>query len=195
MIVAFCGEYSRIAASISFSTMFCKTKIDSQMDLTAVARRAFLSAIRHDLLPGAIVFDEAITILPMKVFLHRRFHALDATMFEIGKSDDVAKHRAVWVNASGIVFEINSTQILRAKFFPRARACASGTSRLMTMYRRSLLNFSATSAVGTPESFADKVDDRFPVVKMRGVGHYRFEQECYARELRCSHRRIVPRSA
>ena len=79
------------------------------MDLAAVTRRVFLASIRYDLIAGTIVLDEAITVLSMKVFLHRGFHALNAMMFEIGKSDYVAKHGAIWVDAPGVVFEINST--------------------------------------------------------------------------------------
>src|SRR6266481_1586194 len=87
------------------------------MDLIAVALRALLSAIRDDLLSGAIVFDEAKTVLPMKIFLHRRFHSLDTTMVEVGESNDMAKHGAVWVDASGVMLEINSAQISGTKFF------------------------------------------------------------------------------
>src|SRR5882762_10497991 len=92
------------------------------MDLIAVALRALLSAIRDDLLSGAIVFDEAKTVLPMKIFLHRRFHSLDTTMVEVGESNDMAKHRPVWVNASGVVLEVNSAQISATKFFTQ-HAC------------------------------------------------------------------------
>ena len=92
------------------------------MDLAAIARRAFLASVRHDLLAGAIVLDEAITVLSMKVFLHRRFHALNAMMFEIGKSDYVAEHGPIRIDAAGVVFEINSTQIFRAKFFAQRAA-------------------------------------------------------------------------
>src|SRR5258708_7307182 len=65
----------------------------------------------YDLLSGAIVFDEAKTVLPMKIFLHRRFHSLDTTMVEVGESNDMAKHRAIRVNPSGVVLEIDSTEI------------------------------------------------------------------------------------
>src|SRR5438128_476001 len=71
---------------------------------------------------GTIVFDEAITVLSMKIFLHRRFHALNTVMFEVGESDDMAKHGAIRVDARGIVFEINSMQISDAKFFAQ-RTC------------------------------------------------------------------------
>src|SRR5260370_33369608 len=94
-----------------------QTEINSQMNLIAVARRSFLPTIRHDFLASAVVFDEAKTILPMKIFLHRSFHSLDTTMVEVGESDDMAKHRGVWVNASGVVLEINSAQISGTKFF------------------------------------------------------------------------------
>src|SRR5262245_64352555 len=80
-----------------------QTKVDSQMNLIAVARRAYLTAIRHDFLSGAILFDEEKTILPVKVFLHRSFNSLDTTMVEVSESNDMGKHRAVWVNASGVV--------------------------------------------------------------------------------------------
>src|SRR4029077_8132489 len=92
------------------------------MDLIAVALRALLSAIRDDLLSSAIVFDEAKTVLPMKIFLHRRFHSLDTTMVEVGESNDMAKHRAIRVNPSGVVLEIDSTEISGTKFFPQ-RPC------------------------------------------------------------------------
>src|SRR5438552_9598686 len=92
------------------------------MNLIAVARRPFLPTIRHDFLASAVVFDEAKTILPVKIFLHGSFHSLDTAMVEVGESNDMAKHRAVWVNASGVVLEINSTQISGTKFFTQ-RAC------------------------------------------------------------------------
>ena len=87
------------------------------MNLIAVARRAFLPSVEDDLLTGTIVFDVAIAILPMKIFLHRRFHALNAAMFEIRESDDVTKHGAIRIDARGVMFEINPTQISGAKFF------------------------------------------------------------------------------
>src|SRR6266508_5976444 len=92
------------------------------MNLITVARGALLPSLRHDFLAGAVMFDEAKTILSMKVFFHRRFNSLDTAMVEVGESNDVAKHRAIWVNPSGIVLEINSTQISSAKFFAQ-RAC------------------------------------------------------------------------
>ena len=99
-----------------------QSKIDSKMDLVAVARGALLSPVGHDLLAGAVVLDETITVLPMKIFLHRSFHTLNPVMFEVGESDDVAKHGAIWVNPRGIMFEINSTQVSGAKFLAqRAR--------------------------------------------------------------------------
>src|ERR1700747_3381801 len=92
------------------------------MDLVAVALRTLLSAIRDDLLSSAVVFDEAKTVLPTKIILHRRFHSLDTTMVEVGESNDMAKHRAIRINPSGVVLEINSAEISGAKFFPQ-RAC------------------------------------------------------------------------
>src|SRR5438874_9240117 len=80
------------------------------MNLIAVARRSLLPTIRHDFLASAVVFDEAKTILPMKIFLHRSFHSLDTTMVEVGESNDMAKHRAVWVDTSGIMLEIRSEE-------------------------------------------------------------------------------------
>src|SRR5437870_12974157 len=94
-----------------------QTKIDSKMDLVAVARRTLLSSIRHDLLANAVVLDEAITVLSMKVFFHRSFHALNTVMFEVGESDDVTKHRAIRVNTRGVMLEMNSTQTSDAEFF------------------------------------------------------------------------------
>ena len=71
MIVAFCGVYSRMAASISFSTIFCKLRSMRQMHLITVPRRSFLPAIKHHLLPGAVVFDVTVTILAVEIFFHR----------------------------------------------------------------------------------------------------------------------------
>src|SRR4029077_353348 len=99
-----------------------QTKINSQMNLIAVARRSLLSTIRHDFLASAVVFDESKTILPMKIFLHRSFHSLDTTMVEVGESNDMAKHRGAWVNASGIMLEIDSAQICSTKFLTQC-AC------------------------------------------------------------------------
>src|SRR6266508_451474 len=92
------------------------------MDLVAVARRALLASLRHDLLTGPSMFDEAITVLPMEVFLHRRFHAWNNVMCEVGESDDMAKHGAIRVDARGVVLEINPVQISGAEFFAQ-RAC------------------------------------------------------------------------
>src|SRR6266403_1165438 len=80
------------------------------MDLVAIARRAFLTSVRNDLLADAVVFDVAISVLPMKIFFHRRLHALDATMFEVCESDDMTKHGAIRIDSCGIIFEINSTK-------------------------------------------------------------------------------------
>ncbi len=101
------------------------------MNLVTVARRPLLAAIEHHLLTGPVVLDVAIAILAVQIFLHGRFHALNSVMFEIGESDDVAKHRAVRINARGVVLEINAAQILRAQFrlaadrprSPAPRAC------------------------------------------------------------------------
>src|SRR5207247_9911303 len=87
-----------------------QTKINSQMNLIAVAWRSLLPTIRHDFLASAVVFDEAKTILPMKIFLHRSFHSLDTTMVEVCESNDMAKHRAVWVNTSDVMPETDSAQ-------------------------------------------------------------------------------------
>src|SRR6266403_2862414 len=86
------------------------------MDLVAIARRAFLTSIRNDLLADTIVFDVAISVLSMKIFLHRSFYALNAMMFEICESDDVTKHGAIRINTRGVMFEINPAQISGAKF-------------------------------------------------------------------------------
>src|SRR6266567_3631006 len=94
-----------------------QTKVDGQMDLVAVARSALLSAVRYDLLARPVVFDETIAVLPVKILLHRGFHALDTVMIKVGKSNDVAKHGAIWINARGIMLEINSAQISGTKFF------------------------------------------------------------------------------
>ena len=105
-------------------------QVDREVDLVAVTRRAFLPAIKHDLLAGAVVLDVAITILAVQIFFHRRFHALDALVIEIGEPDDVTKHRAVRINARRIALEINAAQILRVQFFARATfAIRLGTSR------------------------------------------------------------------
>ena len=87
------------------------------MHLVTVPRRALLSAIRNDLLAGAIMLDETVAVLPVEVFLHRAFDALDAVMIEIGKPDYVAKHRAVGVDARGVMLEVNSTHISGTEFF------------------------------------------------------------------------------
>ena len=94
-----------------------------QMHLVTVARRAFLPAIKHDLLPGAIVLDVTITILPVQIFIHRRFHSLNSLVIEIGEPDDVTKHRPVRIKPRGIVLEINPAQILFAKFGPKRVGC------------------------------------------------------------------------
>src|SRR5260370_1380142 len=86
------------------------------MDLVAIARRPFLTSIRNDLLADAIALGVAISILPMKIFLHRSFHALNAMMFEICESDDVTKHGAIRINTRSVMLEINPAQISGAEF-------------------------------------------------------------------------------
>ena len=86
------------------------------MDLVAIARRPFLTSIRNDLLADAIALGVAISVLPMKVFLHRSFHALNAMMFEICETDDVTKHGAIRINTCGVMLEINPAQISGPKF-------------------------------------------------------------------------------
>ena len=99
-------------------------QIDGEVDLVTVARRPFLPAIKHHLLPGAVMLDEAVTILAVEIFFHGRFDSLDPAMLEIGEADDVAKHRAVRINPGRIALEINAAQILRPQFFPeRCRQC------------------------------------------------------------------------
>src|SRR5438045_9562673 len=89
------------------------------MDLVAIARRPFLTSIRNDFLADAIALGVAIAVLPMKVFLHRSFHALNAMMFEICETDDVTKHGAIRINTCGVMLEINPAQISGAKFCPQ----------------------------------------------------------------------------
>ena len=107
-----------------------QTKIDGQMDLVAVARSALLSAVRYDLLARPVMFDETIAVLPVKVFIHRGFHALDAVMIEVGKSNHMAKHGAIRINPRGVMLEINSVQIAGTKFFTQ-RGC--GVRRHVTL--------------------------------------------------------------
>src|SRR5438552_11696290 len=90
------------------------------MYLVTVPRRALLPAIGHDLLAGTVVLDETVAVLPVEVFLHRAFDALDAVMIEIGKPDYVAKHGAVGVDARGVMLEINSTHISGTEFFTQS---------------------------------------------------------------------------
>src|SRR4030095_7957050 len=154
-----------------------QTKVNSQMDLVAITRRTLLSAVRHDLLAGTVVFDEAITVLSMKVFLHRRFDTLDSVTVEVGESKDVTKHRAVWVNAGGVVLEINSAQVGGAKFLAQ-RACLrlghfaldDDVTALTTQLLRELRGWDA-------ELIAHQIGDRLPIVKVRGVGHYRLNRD------------------
>ena len=94
-----------------------QVKIDSQVDLIAVARGALLSPIEHDFLAGAIMLDVTVAVLPVQIFFHRRFHALDAVMFEIGESDHMTEHGTIWINPRGVVFQIDAAQILAAQFF------------------------------------------------------------------------------
>ena len=91
-------------------------KIDGEMNLIAVARSAFLAAIKHDLLTGAIVFDVTVAVLPVQIVFHGSFHALNATVIEVGEPDNVREHRAVRINAGGIALKINAAQILRTEF-------------------------------------------------------------------------------
>src|SRR5262245_51611642 len=93
------------------------------MHLVTVPRLALLPAIRHDLLACAVMLDETEPILSMEVFFHRRFNALDTVMIEICKPNHVAKHRAVGVNARGVVLEIDSAEIAGAEFFTQ-RGCS-----------------------------------------------------------------------
>src|SRR5438093_12096491 len=87
------------------------------MELVAVARRPLLSAVRHDFLASAVVFDETIAVLPVKILLHRGFHPFDAAVIKVGKSNNVTKHRAIRVDARGVMLEINSAQIAGTKSF------------------------------------------------------------------------------
>src|SRR5436190_7089282 len=102
--------------------MALQSKVHSQMYLVAVPRRALLPAIGHDLLAGSVVLDETVAVLAVEVFFHRGFGALDAVVIEIGKPDYVAKHRAVGVDACGVVLEVNSTHIAGTEFFTQ-RIC------------------------------------------------------------------------
>src|SRR6516165_9643602 len=93
------------------------------MDLVAVARSALLATVRHDLPSSSIVLDETIAVLSVKVLLHRGFHALNAVMIKVGKSDDMTKHGSIRVDALGVVLEINSAQIAGSKFLTQ-RVCS-----------------------------------------------------------------------
>ena len=91
-------------------------KIDSQPDVVAVAGRALLPAIKHDLLAGPITLGVTIAVLAVQIFFHRRLDALNSSMIEIGESDHVTKHRAVGIKTGRVALEIDAAQILGAQF-------------------------------------------------------------------------------
>src|SRR5207244_11614982 len=123
------------------------------MDLVAVARSPLLSAIRYDLLASPVVLDETIAVLPVKILLHRGFHALDTAMIKVGKSNDVAKHGAIWINARGIMLEINSAQISGTKFFTQRVCGVLGHFALNHDVTASVGNLSASSRAGIRSSW------------------------------------------
>ena len=83
-------------------------KVDGQMHLITISRRALLAAIKHQLLAGAVMLDVAIAVLTAQVIVERTFHSLNAAMLEIGETDDMAQHHAVRINSGRVLFEINA---------------------------------------------------------------------------------------
>ncbi len=103
-----------------------QTKIDGQMHLVTVPRRALLATIRNDFLAGAVMLDETISILSVQVFFHRGFHPLHAVVIEVGKANHVAKHRSIRIEAGCVLVEIDSAEIARAQFFTKRICSRSG---------------------------------------------------------------------
>ena len=93
------------------------------MDLVTVTRRAFLPTIKDEFLAGAIVFDETETILPVQIFVHGGFHALDSFVVEIGETDNMAKHRAIGIKPRDVVLEINAADVCDPKFGAKRVGC------------------------------------------------------------------------
>ena len=58
-------------------------------------------------------------VIPVTQFIDATGHV----MIKVGESDDMTKHGAIWVDARGIVLEINSAQIASAKFLTQ-RGCS-----------------------------------------------------------------------
>ena len=97
-----------VVAAVALAGGVRARSLARKLDPRLLARRTFLTSVRHDLLTCAIVLDDAVTIPSMKVFLHRCFHALNAMMIEIGETDDVTEHYAVGINAGCVLFEIDA---------------------------------------------------------------------------------------
>src|SRR6266480_6632543 len=146
------------------------------MDLVAVARRAFLTSVRNDLLADAIVFDVAISVLSMKIFLHRSLHALDAMMFEVCESDDMTKHGAIRIDSGGIIFEINSAQISGEKFCPQRGRQRLRHFTLDHDVSALTIQFFRQLPSGNPQFTADKINNRLPIIKMSSVTYYSFDR-------------------
>ena len=82
-----------MAASISFSTMFCRFKSTVRCTSITVAWRMFLSAVKNNLLARRFAFDAAISILAMQIIFHRHLDALYAAMMlAVDETDDVTEH-------------------------------------------------------------------------------------------------------
>ncbi len=91
--------------------------VDREVNLRAVARSAFQSAVEDDFATLRVALDVTITVLPPQIIIHRRLHPLDAFLMEIGKTDDVAEHRPVGINPHRAAFAVNAAQLFRVQSF------------------------------------------------------------------------------
>src|SRR6266568_7196714 len=146
------------------------------MHLIAVARRAFLAAIKYELLAGAIVLNVTIAVLAAQIFIERAFHALDAAMLEVSETDHVTKHDAVGINTGRVLFEINAAYILGAQFLAKRVANCFRYLAFQHDITAIAVEFFRNIWSRKLQLAADKIDSRVDIGQMSRISDHRFDR-------------------
>ena len=88
----------------------------------------------------------------------------------------MAKHRTVWVNASSIVLEVNSTEIRGTKFGAQRACFRLGHFTLDNDIAALAAQFFLHLRGRKTQFLTHEIDDCLPVSNVRRVGHYRLNR-------------------
>ena len=118
-----------------------------------------------------------ITVLSVKIFLHGRFHSLNAAMVEVRESDHVTKHRAIRVDAGGIALEVNAAQVLRAQFLFQRDGGRFRHLALQNDVTPVALQFFRQFARWNVQRVTEQRNERLAIIQVGRIGHDRLDRD------------------